>query len=167
MDAPGIEDQSARRESRRGAGAEPVERDAGDRADAADVPVSHDCGCDGAGRKRRCVLPRAAQGGRAGRTARVQERRARQRAGSARSGARRMAAAAGELAPRRRIPEVIRIDRTRSPRELAPRLARLFELSARKIRSIEDSWRPEDGAPVFTVEGRYRGRGWTEWTQGF
>ena len=28
-------------------------------------------------------------------------------------------------------------------------------------------WRPEDGAPVFTVEGRYRARGWTEWTQGF
>ena len=25
----------------------------------------------------------------------------------------------------------------------------------------------EDGSPVFTVEGRYRARGWTEWTQGF
>ena len=23
------------------------------------------------------------------------------------------------------------------------------------------------GAPVFTVEGRYQARGWTEWTQGF
>src|SRR5205807_5061774 len=33
--------------------------------------------------------------------------------------------------------------------------------------SIEETWRPEDGAPVFTVEGRYRARGWTEWTQGF
>ena len=48
-----------------------------------------------------------------------------------------------------------------------PKIARLFELSAAKIRSIEDTWRPEDGAPVFTVQGRYQARGWTEWTQGF
>src|SRR4029450_9004965 len=26
---------------------------------------------------------------------------------------------------------------------------------------------PQDGAPVFTVQGRYQARGWTEWTQGF
>lgn len=62
---------------------------------------------------------------------------------------------------------MIHIDRRRSPRDLVPKIERLFELSARKIRSIEDTWRPEDGAPVFTVEGRYRARGWTEWTQGF
>src|SRR3954470_4564485 len=62
---------------------------------------------------------------------------------------------------------MMRLDRPRAPRDLAAKIARLFDLSARKIRSIEDSWRPEDGAPVFTVEGRYRGRGWTEWTQGF
>jgi hypothetical protein len=62
---------------------------------------------------------------------------------------------------------MIHIDRKRSPRELLPAVARLFELSAQKIRSIEETWRPEDGAPVFTVEGRYRARGWTEWTQGF
>ena len=54
-----------------------------------------------------------------------------------------------------------------SPRDLMPKVTRLFELSATKIRSIEDSWRPEDGAPVFTVQGRYQARGWTEWTQGF
>src|SRR4026209_371168 len=53
------------------------------------------------------------------------------------------------------------------PRDLESKIARLFALSARKIQSIEDTWRPEDGAPVFTVEGRYRARGWTEWTQGF
>jgi unsaturated chondroitin disaccharide hydrolase len=79
-----------------------------------------------------------------------------------------MAAAAGELAPRERLSEMtLRLDRHRSPRDLLPKIARVFELSAAKIRSIEDSWRPEDGAPVFTVEGRYRARGWTEWTQGF
>ena len=57
--------------------------------------------------------------------------------------------------------------RTLSPRDLLPKIARVFELSAAKIQAIERSWRPEDGAPVFTVNGRYRARGWTEWTQGF
>jgi len=59
------------------------------------------------------------------------------------------------------------IDRTRTPAELLPKISRLFELSAAKIHAIEHTWRPEDGAPVFTVDGRYRARGWTEWTQGF
>ena len=31
-----------------------------------------------------------------------------------------------------------------------PRLERLFQLSAAKIRAIERTWKPEDGAPVFT-----------------
>jgi len=62
---------------------------------------------------------------------------------------------------------MIQIDRRRSPRDLLPKLDRLFALSAEKIQSIDASWRPQDGAPVFTVEGRYRARGWTEWTQGF
>jgi hypothetical protein len=51
--------------------------------------------------------------------------------------------------------------------ELKPRIARLWEFSAAKFRSLESSWRPEAGSPVFTVEGRYTSRGWTEWTQGF
>ena len=62
---------------------------------------------------------------------------------------------------------MIRIDRQRTAAELLPKLHRLFDLSAQKIRSIEDAWRPEDGSPVFTVDGVYRSRGWTEWTQGF
>src|SRR5438067_390421 len=62
---------------------------------------------------------------------------------------------------------MIQSDATRSPRDLATKIARLFELSAAKIRSIEQTWRPADGAPVFTVNGRYQARGWTEWTQGF
>src|ERR1035437_9108451 len=54
-----------------------------------------------------------------------------------------------------------------SPAALAPKLRRLFDLSAAKIRSIEKSWEPARGAPVFTVGGQYTSRGWTEWTQGF
>ncbi len=62
---------------------------------------------------------------------------------------------------------MIRIDRQRTPADLLPAIDRFFELSAAKIHAIEASWRPEDGAPVFTVDGAYRARGWTEWTQGF
>ena len=54
-----------------------------------------------------------------------------------------------------------------TPAALARKLRRLFELSAAKIRSIEKSWAPARGAPVFTVGGQYTSRGWTEWTQGF
>jgi unsaturated chondroitin disaccharide hydrolase len=61
----------------------------------------------------------------------------------------------------------VQIDRSRTPKDLLPRVQRLFDISAGKILSIENTWNPEDGAPVSTVEGRYRARGWTEWTQGF
>ncbi len=54
-----------------------------------------------------------------------------------------------------------------TPAALAPKLHRLFDLSAAKIRSLEKSWSPARGAPVFTVHGQYTSRGWTEWTQGF
>src|SRR5918998_5503265 len=59
------------------------------------------------------------------------------------------------------------VDRARAPRDLVTKIERMFALSAAKIDALEQSWRPEDGAPVFTVQGRYRSRGWTEWTQGF
>ena len=62
---------------------------------------------------------------------------------------------------------MIRFDRQRTAADLLPAIHRLFDLSAAKIQSLEESWRPEDGAPVFTVKGIYRSRGWTEWTQGF
>src|ERR1041385_3299928 len=55
----------------------------------------------------------------------------------------------------------------RKPQDLLPAIDRVFDLSARKIAAIERSWSPSDGAPVFTAAGRYRSRGWTEWTQGF
>jgi hypothetical protein len=62
---------------------------------------------------------------------------------------------------------MIRIDQGLRPADLAPGLDRLFRLSAEKIRALEASWDPAQGAPVFTVNGRYTTRGWTEWTQGF
>ena len=61
----------------------------------------------------------------------------------------------------------IKIDQTLTPKQLLPKIERVFELSAQKIRSIEKSWKRSAGTPVFTVKGKYTSRGWTEWTQGF
>jgi len=51
--------------------------------------------------------------------------------------------------------------------KLRPALGRVFELAAGKIRLIDSTWDSARGTPVFTVDGKYATRGWTEWTQGF
>src|SRR5690606_18862712 len=62
---------------------------------------------------------------------------------------------------------VVKVDATLAPADLLPAVTRLWEASAAKLDSIERTWSPEQGSPVFTVDGRYAARGWTEWTQGF
>ncbi len=54
-----------------------------------------------------------------------------------------------------------------SAADLLPGIDRLWQASAVKIDSIERTCTPDLGSPVFTVDGRYTARGWTEWTQGF
>jgi unsaturated chondroitin disaccharide hydrolase len=61
----------------------------------------------------------------------------------------------------------LRIDTSVTAQSVAARIHKLFELSAEKIMSLEKSWDPRKGTPVFTIAGRYASRGWTEWTQGF
>jgi hypothetical protein len=61
----------------------------------------------------------------------------------------------------------IKIDHTLTPAKLRPQIERLFELSAAKITSLEKSSNLSTGTPVFTIDGKYTSRGWTEWTQGF
>ena len=61
----------------------------------------------------------------------------------------------------------MRIDPKVSAKALLPKIERLFDLSAQKILALEKSWDPSKGTPVFTVQGKYTSRGWTEWTQGF
>ena len=53
------------------------------------------------------------------------------------------------------------------PEDLKGKLDRFWELSGEKILNIESEYDPKAGAPVFTVDGKYTTRGWTEWTQGF
>ena len=62
---------------------------------------------------------------------------------------------------------MIRLDRKLTPTDLVPKLARFWERSAECLDSIEESCPPGSASPVFTVNGRYTAKGWTEWTQGF
>ncbi|GAA3346373.1 glycoside hydrolase family 88 protein [Amorphoplanes nipponensis] len=61
----------------------------------------------------------------------------------------------------------MKIDDGLAPADLLPKIERLWAASAAKIDSIERTCPPGSASPVFTVEGRYTARGWTEWTQGF
>lgn len=62
---------------------------------------------------------------------------------------------------------MIRIDDAIRPARLKSAIESLWPLAARKLRSIDESFADREDAPVFTVEGRYTSKGWTDWTQGF
>jgi unsaturated chondroitin disaccharide hydrolase len=54
-----------------------------------------------------------------------------------------------------------------TPQALMPAINRAFELASVKTLRLDRRWKSSDGAPVYTVEGRYTARSWTQWTQGF
>ena len=54
-----------------------------------------------------------------------------------------------------------------APQDLMPKLEQFWQRSAECIEAIEVACPPGSASPVFTVDGRYTARGWTEWTQGF
>ncbi len=62
---------------------------------------------------------------------------------------------------------MVQIDFQLQPEDLQKKLELFWELSAEKIKLIDKYFDPSNGSPVFTVEGQYTTRGWTEWTQGF
>jgi hypothetical protein len=62
---------------------------------------------------------------------------------------------------------MIKIDLTLQPSDLAGKLKRFWQLSGEKIYGIENNYDVSKGSPVFTSQGKYITRGWTEWTQGF
>ncbi len=62
---------------------------------------------------------------------------------------------------------MLKIDEKLKPADLAGKLQRFWQLSGEKILAIEKEYDISKGSPVFTVQGRYTTRGWTEWTQGF
>jgi len=62
---------------------------------------------------------------------------------------------------------MIQSDPQLTPRDLLPAMEKLWATSAPKILSLDRDDAPGKATPVFTVEGKYTARGWTEWTQGF
>ena len=62
---------------------------------------------------------------------------------------------------------MININNSLTHTDLSADLAKFWELSGKKILDIENNYDLSKGTPVYTVEGRYTTRGWTEWTQGF
>ena len=61
----------------------------------------------------------------------------------------------------------MKIDHQLTLSSLSASIDRFWELSGDKILAIEKNFDVKKGAPVFTVNGKYTTRGWTEWTQGF
>jgi rhamnogalacturonyl hydrolase YesR len=62
---------------------------------------------------------------------------------------------------------MIKIDSDLRPSALSDKLQKFWQLSGEKIRLIEKHYDESKGSPVFTINGKYTTRGWTEWTQGF
>lgn len=62
---------------------------------------------------------------------------------------------------------MIKINNDLTPKDLLPKIEKLWSASAAKIHSIEKTTPVGSASPVFTVKGRYTAQGWTEWTQGF
>jgi unsaturated chondroitin disaccharide hydrolase len=62
---------------------------------------------------------------------------------------------------------MIQIKENITPQDLQPKINRLFGCAAQKIQALRANQEPYWSSPVFTIEGKYTSRGWTEWTQGF
>ncbi|GAL71819.1 hypothetical protein [Jejuia pallidilutea] len=59
------------------------------------------------------------------------------------------------------------IDNTIKVTDLEKSLSDFWELAANKAILLDREYDTSQGSPVFTVNGKYTTRGWTEWTQGF
>jgi unsaturated chondroitin disaccharide hydrolase len=61
----------------------------------------------------------------------------------------------------------VKLNETLTPQSLMPQIQRAAALASEKALRLERRWKIADGAPVFTVAGKYTARSWTQWTQGF
>jgi hypothetical protein len=62
---------------------------------------------------------------------------------------------------------MLQIDFNLNISSLNKKIDNLWELSGKKLRLIGEGLPASKGAPVYTVDGKYTSRGWTEWTRGF
>lgn len=61
----------------------------------------------------------------------------------------------------------MKINEQLSLNDLQDKINSFWQYSGEKIESIRQNYDASQGTPVFTVNGKYTTRGWTEWTQGF
>ncbi|HDL17654.1 MAG TPA: glycosyl hydrolase [Bacteroidetes bacterium] len=61
----------------------------------------------------------------------------------------------------------MKIDFSLKSGDLSTAIKKLWQYSAKKILNLAENYPDEQGSPVFTVNGKYTTRGWTEWTRGF
>ncbi len=61
----------------------------------------------------------------------------------------------------------MQIDTTLTAGKLTNQFNRVFDIASRKCVALDKAWDSSKGTPVFTVDGKYASRGWTEWTEGF
>jgi len=59
------------------------------------------------------------------------------------------------------------IDNTITFKDVSKELKSFWELVIKKVHALEKNYDETKGSPVFTIDGKYTTRGWTEWTQGF
>jgi len=59
------------------------------------------------------------------------------------------------------------IDKTINIQSLERSLENFWDIAKAKVKIIEREYDDSQGSPVFTVNGKYSTKGWTEWTQGF
>ncbi len=62
---------------------------------------------------------------------------------------------------------MIDIRHTPARADIKAKLPRVFTEAQRATNLLRNRWDSSKGTPVFTINGRYTSRGWTEWTQGF
>lgn len=62
---------------------------------------------------------------------------------------------------------MIKTDNNLKIGDLKVRIEDFWKISSEKIVNIEKEYDESKGTPVFTVNGKYSNRGWTEWTRGF
>lgn len=62
---------------------------------------------------------------------------------------------------------MININKNIKTTDLSGKLKKFWQLSGEKILLVDRNYDESNGSPVFTINGKYSTRGWTEWTQGF
>jgi hypothetical protein len=61
----------------------------------------------------------------------------------------------------------VRVEHDCCTQTLPSVLDHFFGITAPRLKALAERWNPAQGTPVFTRQGKYTSRGWTEWTQGF